>query len=154
MKLIDTNIDNNMISKITKVCKIHNESLTAKEKDSLTIYGSIISNFNGLQKIHKSKQIKKIPNSDLKFRPILARPSYPTSRLSKLMDILLHPFQNKMKSYIRDSIDFLNSIPEKIDSNTLIVTIDDTNICSNILPELGKQAISFWIDKFPHINVL
>ena len=38
----------------------------------------------------------------------------------------------------------LNSIPLKIDPNTLMVTFDITNIYSNIPPhELGKQAISF-----------
>ena len=78
-KLIDTNIDNN-ISKITKFCKIHNKSLTKKEKDFLKNYISITSNFHRLPKIHKSKQIKnagetwkseyiEIPNpSDLKFK--------------------------------------------------------------------------------------
>ena len=51
-KLIDTNIDNNIISKIIKFCKIHNKSLTKKEKDFLTNYISITSNFYGLPKIH------------------------------------------------------------------------------------------------------
>ena len=82
-KLIDTNIDNDIISKITKFCKIH-KSQTKSEKDFLTNYVSITSNFYGLPKIHKSKQIKndietqkseciEISNpSDLKFRPIVA----------------------------------------------------------------------------------
>ena len=123
-KLIDTNTDNNIISKITKFYKIHNKSLTKKENDISTNYIPITSNF-GLPKIHKSKQIKnavetqkseylEIPNpGDLKFRPIVAGLSCPTSRLSKLIDILLQPFLKKIKSYIRDNIDFLNSIPEK-----------------------------------------
>ena len=33
-KLRDTNIDNNIISKTTKFCKIHNKSLTKKKKTS------------------------------------------------------------------------------------------------------------------------
>ena len=121
----------------------------------------MISNFYGPPKIHKSKQIKnaietqkskciEIPNpSDLKFRPIIAGPSGPTSRLNKLIDILLHLFLNKMKSYIKDNIDFLNSIPEKIDPNTLIAIFDVTNLYSNVLHQLRKQAISFLIDKYP-----
>ena len=36
-----------------------------------------------------------------------------------------------------------------IDPNTLIATFDVTNLYSNIPHELGKQAISFWIDKHP-----
>ena len=118
-KLINTNVDSNIISKITKFCKIHNKLRTKKEKDFLTNYISITSNFYGLPRIHKSKLIKnaietpkseytEIPNpSDLKFRPIVAGPSFPTSRLSKLIDILLQPLLNKIKSYIKDNIDFL-----------------------------------------------
>ena len=107
-KLIDTNIDNNIISKTTKFCKMHNKSLTKKEKEFLTNHISKTSNFYGLPKIHKSKQIKNaveiqkyteiLNPSDLKFRPIVAGPSCPTSRPSKLIDILLQPFLNKIKS--------------------------------------------------------
>ena len=34
-KLIDTNTDNDIISKITKFCKTHKETLTKKRKDFL-----------------------------------------------------------------------------------------------------------------------
>ena len=74
-----------------------------------------------------------------------------TNRLSKLIDILLQPFLNKIKSFIRDNIQFLNSIPLKIDSNILIVTFDITNLYSNIPHGLGIKAVSFWIDKYPEI---
>ena len=57
--------------------------------------------------------------------------------------------KDKKKNYIKDNIDFINSIPEKIDPNTLIATFDVTNLYSNIPHELGKQTISFWIDKYP-----
>ena len=138
-----------------------NKSLTKKEKD-LTNHNSKTSNFDALPKIHKSKQIKnavetqkseytEIPNpSDLKSRPIVADLSCPTSSLSKLTDILLQPFLNKIKSYIKDNIVFLNAIPEKIDPNTPITTFDVTNLYSNITHELDEQAISFWIDKHPN----
>ena len=97
---------------------MQNKSLIKKEKDFLTNHISKTSNFYGLPKIYKSKQIKnvietqkseyiEIPNSsDLKFKPIVAGPSCPTSRLSKLIDILLQPFLIKIKSYIKDNIDF------------------------------------------------
>ena len=109
------------MSKITKFCKIHDRSLIKKEKKYfLTNNISITSNFYGLPKIHKSKQIKnavetqkskyiEIPNpSDLKFRPNVAGPSCPTSRLSNQIDILLQLFLNKIlkKNYIKDKIDF------------------------------------------------
>ena len=145
------------MSKITKFCKIHNKWLTKNEKDFLTNYILITKNFYGLPKIHNSKQIKppkseyiEIPNpSDLKFRPIVAGPPCPSNRHSRLIDILLQSFQHKIKTYIRENIDFLNFIPKKNYSNTLIITFHVTNLCSNIAHELRKQAISFWIDKYP-----
>ena len=43
-------------------------------------------------------QYIEIPNpSDLKFRPIVAGPSGPTNRFSKLINILLKPFLYKIK---------------------------------------------------------
>ena len=57
-KLIDTNIDNNIISKIRKFCKIHNETLAKKEKFFLTKYIPKTNNFYRLPKIHMSKEIK------------------------------------------------------------------------------------------------
>ena len=54
---MDTNIDN-IISKITKFCKTHNEALTKKEKDFLTNYIPKTCNFYGLPKIQYSDEIK------------------------------------------------------------------------------------------------
>ena len=56
-KLIDTNIDNYIISKITKFCKTHNE--TKKEIVSLSNYIPKTTNFYGLTNIPKSKEMKK-----------------------------------------------------------------------------------------------
>ena len=90
-----------------------------KQKEFVN-YIPITRNIYGQREIHKSKQIKnavetqkseyiEIPNlNDLKFRPIITSPFCPTKRLSKLIK------QNKIKRYIRDNEDFLNSIPEKL----------------------------------------
>ena len=56
---------------------------------------------------------------------------------------MLRHFLNKIKSYDKDNIDFLNSILGTIDPNTLIATFDVTNLYSSIPYELGKQAISY-----------
>lgn len=60
---------------------------------------------------------------DLKLLPILASPAWPTHRLSNLVDILRKKICEKAPSYIRDSMDFLNRIPEITDLNTLFVYI-------------------------------
>ena len=57
LKLIDTNLDNDVILKLTKFCKTLNETLNRKRKDFLFNYIPKTSNFYGLT-IHKSKEIK------------------------------------------------------------------------------------------------
>ena len=94
--------------------------------------------FYGLPKIHKRKMINSecmktdgeylelLDPEDLTFRPIVAGPACETHRLSNLIDILLKPFIEKVKSYVRDDIDFLKYIPENIPQNTLLVSFDVT----------------------------
>lgn len=60
---------------------------------------------------------------DLKLLPILASPAWPTHRLSNFVDVLLKKICEKVPSYIRDSMEFLNRIPEITDPNTLLVYI-------------------------------
>ena len=58
-ELLDANIDSKIISKITKFYRIHNKSVTKKEKDFSTDYIPQTSNFYGLLKVHKSEEIQK-----------------------------------------------------------------------------------------------
>ena len=54
---------------------------------------------------------------DLKVRPIVEGPKYPTRKLTELIHILLKPFLKHIKSYTRDRIDFSNKftrIPTKM----------------------------------------
>ena len=45
----------------------------------------------------------------------------------------------------------LTAIKPNQPTDTLMVTFDITNLYSNIPHELGTQAISFWIEKYPEI---
>jgi len=74
---------------------------------------------------------------DLTFRPIVADQSCETHRLSNLVDILLKPLIEKVQSYIRDDIDFLNYIPDRVNETTTLVPFDVTNLYSNISHTLG-----------------
>ena len=40
-------------------------------------------------------------------------------------------------------------LPKSIDSDSTFVTFDVTGLCNNIPKELGLEAFSFWIDRFP-----
>ena len=57
----------------------------------------------------------------------------------------------KVPNYIRDSMDFLNKIPETTDHNKLLVTFDVTSLYTNIPHDFGLQAIRFWIEKYPEL---
>ena len=119
------------------------------------------SNFYGLPKVHKSAQItSKCAESstqiiqinditDLKLRPIIAGPQCLTHRLSNLIDIVLRPLTKRVKSYLRDTMDFLNHLPEHIPEDTILASFDVESLYSNIPHDLGLDAIKFWLQKHP-----
>ena len=111
-----------------------------------------VSNFYGLPKIHKSMVIESAINNqnseiieifepnDLKLRPIVGGPKCPTRKLSQLIDILLKPFLKRIKSFIRDSLDFLKNCPRNVDEHTEIVTFDVISLYASILHEFGLEV--------------
>ena len=149
--------------KIEKLVDKFKEELTDKERDYLKNYNTKMSNIYGLPKIHKSGIISKAIKSqrrivitcpdptDLKFRPIVAGPSCPTSRLSHLIHLLLKPFLPMIPSFLKDSYDFLKSLPDKINPADILVTSDITSLYTNIPHQLGLQAVDFWITKHPDL---
>ena len=83
------------------------------------------------------------------MRPIVAGPSCPTHRLSNLIDMLLKPLLKHVRSYIRDSVDFLNHLPKNVDQGSYFVTFDVKSLYTNINHDIGLEAISYWLDNFP-----
>ena len=103
-KMVEANCDAKVMKGIAKIIEKYKYNLTKKKKVYLTRFSYNRSNFYGLPKIHKSKLIQNaikeqqkeyvdiIEPPDLKLRPIMAGPIYPTRPLSHLNDILLKPF--------------------------------------------------------------
>ena len=149
------------IKKLLQNHKIDNQDLC----DYLTNFDCKTANFYGLPKVHKSKQIIsaiKEQNSsyvtihrpdDLSFRPIVAGPACPTSRLSQVVDEILKPLVQNVKSYVRDDIDFLTKLPQDITNQEdgQLVTLDAVSLYTNIDKELGLCAIEYWMDKHPDL---
>ena len=97
------------------------------------------------------KHAKVVENvTNLKFRPIVAGPACQTHRLSNLIDILLRPITKRVKSYLRDTTDFLNHLPSAVPENTLLASFDVESLYSNIPHELGIEAIKYWLRKYPN----
>ena len=65
-----------------------------------------------------SEIIEMFEPNDLKLRPIIGGPKCTTRKLSQLIDILLKPFLKRIKSFVPDSLDFLNKCPRDVDENT------------------------------------
>ena len=111
--------------KYKRLLNKYKDCLTEKEIDYLVNFEMKPSNFYGLPKVHKSEKIKTTCEqnishyvvhyvNDLKLRPIVAGPTCQTHRLSNLSDILLRPLTKRVKSYRRDTTDFLNHLPSEI----------------------------------------
>ena len=114
-----------------------------------------------MPKVHKSKLIaKEIENQnsevivctetlDLKVRPIVAGVNCPTRNLSELLDQILKPLLKHVKSYLKDTIDFLNKFNRKVKQNTILATFDVSSLYTSIPHELGLKALKFFLEKFP-----
>ena len=85
----------------------------------------------------------------MNFRSIVFGPENKTHRLSNFIDILLKPMVKHVKSFIRDSTDFLNHLPKTVSPDSYLVFFNIENLYSNITHELGLEAINFWLDKHP-----
>ena len=104
----------------------HESGLTKKELDYLTRFEIKDSNFYGLPKVHKCKEIQEdcttlktgyieMPQPEtLKLRPIIAGPSCQTHRLSNLLDILLKPLTQFIPSYVRDETTYQNKLQKRV----------------------------------------
>ena len=100
--------------------------LTEDEIDYLINFERKESNFYGLPKIRKSTEISErcknsektyieiSNNEEISFWPIVGRPVNETYRLSNLIDVLLKPMTEHVRSFIRDNINVLYKLPSSV----------------------------------------
>ena len=86
---------------------------------------------------------------DLSFRPIVGVPSCPTSHLSNLIDILIKSLVNFVTSNLRDSTDFLNRLPHKVPTETILTSFDIKSLYTNIPHYPGIQSMTYWLKQHP-----
>ena len=72
--------------------------------------------------------------------PIVAGPRCPTSRLSNFVEILIKLFTFHIRSYLRDTINFLSYLPKTVTESTILVSFDVTSLYTNINHELGVKG--------------
>ena len=168
-KKLSKNCDNKVMKTIKNFTHKYRSNFDSKGKEIKFIndFDFSTSNLYGLPKIHKSTVIKKeLCNSingylkisrpvDLNFRLIHGSVNCPTSKLSEFIDLLLKPLCEKVPSYVRDYVDFLNKLPsapcDNID-DVIFYTCDIVKMYPNInFNELGSKAVWYWMSKFPEV---
>ena len=147
-----------VMKELRKLVEKYKDDLMNKEIDYLTHFSYNTSNFYGLPEVHKSdiitlaimeqnsEYIKILESEDLILHPIGAGLNCPNKHLSKFIDIIIKPLVIHVKSYIRDSIDFLQKCSRSVNEKTILCTFDVKSLYTNILHEYGLRAISFWLD--------
>ena len=152
---IDQKCESHVMKKIGELANKYESLLTKAEKLYLTNISFSTSNFYGLPKVHKSKQINEAIQQqnneyieihepdDLTVRPIVGGPNCPTRPLSQLINIILKLFLIHIKNYVKDNLDFLRKCSRKNNDTTTLVTFDVKSLYTNIPHNYGLEAISF-----------
>ena len=114
-----------------------NESISTEVANYLKIKKPRTPAFYLLPKIHKN--VRPPPG-----RPILSANDSPTERISAFVDHFLQPMVPLMKSYVKDTTDFIKKI-ESLDSqpeHIWLVSLDVVSLYTNIPHAEGLKAVS------------
>ena len=82
-------------------------------------------------------------------RPVISNCGYYMENISAFLDFHLQPLAQAVKSYIKDTNDFLNklrSLP-KLPDNIILCTVDVVGLYPNIPHEESLSALRKWLDK-------
>ena len=76
-------------------------------------------------------------------RPVVSSIDCHTTKISKYIDNQLQPHVKELKSYVKDSTDFIRKINsmEKIPDNSILVTMDVRSLYTNIPNKEGIEAV-------------
>ena len=81
------------------------------------------------------------------MRPAIGGPNCPTRTHCYFLDTIVKSYLKDVKSYIRDSVDFLNKCPREADSDTKIVIFDVTSLYTSVPHEYGLKALCTYLCK-------
>ena len=106
---------------------VQNEEIHQKTFEYLNDGGLRTPIFYTLPKIHKG-------TTPPPGRPIISSIDSPTEKISHMLDLILQPFVEDMRSHIKDTPDFLRKIKElpKILPEDILFTMDVTGLYTNI----------------------
>ena len=101
-----------------------------------------LARFYLLPKIHK--RLSRVPG-----RPVVSHVGFHTERISSFIDFHLQPLAQNVKSYIKDTNDFLCKLKNirKLPEDAIMVTIDVVGLYPSIPHEEGLSAMKTALDK-------
>ena len=99
-------------------------------------------NFYLLPKVHKENHLG---------RPVISSVSCHTSAISTLVDYHLQPYVKQLKSYVKDTTDFINKIehlPPTV-KESFLVSMDVRSLYTNIPHKEGIEAVKLSLNRKP-----
>lgn len=160
------NVDHFVVLKLRSFVKKYKDILTKSEIRAITRFDYRTTNIYGLPKLHKSKilgdVLENVTSSylhlnnplDLSFRLIFGGPKNPTSVLADLVNTLLNPFREKVKSYLRDVYHFIGDIPSFAPEDLPfieIICLDVKSMYENLAQSLGLPALRFFLKHYKEL---
>ena len=125
------------LSRVKNCGDVPNETL-----DCFFINKPILGRFYLLPKIHK--RLHNVPG-----RPVISNSGFFTENISAFLEYHLKPLSQKVKSFIKDTNDFLKKLNELRDlpDDFILCTIDVVGLYPNIPHKEGLEAIRKALDK-------
>ena len=142
-------ISGDVISPLVKIIKYHLANVKSRgdvsgetTMDYFMVNNPRIGRFYLLPKIHK--RLDGVPG-----RPVISNCGYFTENISAFLDHHLQPLARQVKSYLRDTNDFLKNLRElpALPNNALLCTVDVIGLYPNIPHDDGLAALKNALDK-------
>ena len=151
-KRLDSNIGMKIHKNLKKLLHKYNKCLTESEQkflgenlSKLVIFMACLKVIEAVIHSQNTGVVEVQKPSNLKLRPIVGGSSCSTRRLSYFLDTLLKPCLKHIKSYIRDSVDFLTKYLREVDPDAEIVTFDVARLYTRISHECGLKDLGYFL---------
>lgn len=120
---------------------LHNEEFDKNVFDFLITEHPVVPVFYTLPKVHKGLE------TPIKGRPIVSCIGSLTENISAYVDHFIKPMVTTLPSYIRDSVDLINSLKSfnNLSDNTLLATFDVQSLYTNIPHDGGINALHHFL---------
>ena len=118
---------------------------TINELKSLHLLNEKVANnlLSSEAKIPQFKMLPKVHKKANSGRPMVSSINCHATKISKYIDNQLQPHVKELKSYVKDSTDFIRKINsmEKIPDNSIFVTMDVRSLYTHIPNKEGIKAV-------------